>query len=276
MWRASVQDRRGPGCADARDGSLPNAAVQGVPIGTPVGLVIPAWNEAGSISGVLSEVPPGAVDLVFVVCRGGEDTTATIARAHGARTLWQLTPGYGAACWQGAHAAAAVGARTIVFLDGDYSDPPADLPRILAPLLAGTADLVLGYRKLDTYPHVLPLHARFGNRLVLGILHILLGRRLRDLPSFKAIRWDCLERLEMSEMTYGWTTELIVKAVRARLRILEVPVRYRPRLAGKSKISGTVRGTLGAGWKLCSCAVRYARWTPHNPESTHGLQGLAR
>jgi glycosyltransferase involved in cell wall biosynthesis len=260
----------------ARDGSLPSAAVQGLPIGTPVALVIPAWNEAGSISGVLSEVPSGAVDRIVVVCRGSEDATATVARAHGAWTLRQVTPGYGAACWQGARAAAAAGARTIVFLDGDYSDPPADLPRVLAPVLAGTADLVLGSRELESLPHVLPLHARLGNRLVLGILHILLGCRLRDLPSFKAIRWDCLERLEMSEMTYGWTTELIVKAVRARLRIVEVPVRYRPRLVGKSKVSGTVRGTFGAGWKLCSCAVRYARWTPHNRESTLGLEGLGR
>jgi glycosyltransferase involved in cell wall biosynthesis len=241
-----------------------------------VALVIPAWNEAGSIAAVLSEVPSGAVDRIFVVCRGSEDATADIARAHGAWTLPQQSPGYGAACWQGARAAAVAGSRAIVFLDGDYSDPPADLPRVLAPLLAGTADLVLGYRDVDTHPHVLPLHARLGNRVVLGIVHILLGRRLRDLPSFKAIRLDCLERLEMSEMTYGWTVELIVKAVRARLRVAEVPVRYRRRLAGKSKVSGTVRGTLGAGWKLCSCAVRYARWTPHHRESTQRLESLAR
>jgi hypothetical protein len=98
-------------------------------------------------------------------------------------------------------------------------------------------------------------------------MRLTLGRRVRDLPSFKAIRLDCLARLQMSEMTYGWTTELIVKAIRARLRIEEVPIQYRPRLAGESKVSGTVRGTLGAAWKLGSCALRYSRWAPPSPDA---------
>lgn len=227
-----------------------------------IALVIPAWNEAESIGAVLSEVPPDAVDRVFVVTGDSTDGTDEIATGLGAAALPQAQPGYGAACWAGVLAAEQAGAEIVVFLDGDYADPPAELPRVLAPLLTGQAEVVLGPRDLARHPEAQRLHARFGNWLVLTMLSLLLRRRLRDLPSFKAIRMDCLRRLAMSEMTYGWTTEFVVKAVRAGLRIVEVPVGYRPRLAGQSKVSGTVRGTVGAAWKLCTCALRYARWRP--------------
>jgi hypothetical protein len=230
-----------------------------------VALVIPAWNEAGSIGAVLAEVPPGVADCVFVVAGESTDGTAEIARAHGALVLGQDRPGYGAACWAGARAAAAAGARIVVFLDGDYSDPPAELHRILAPLLEGRADLVFGRREAPGGRHPLPLHARLGNSLVLALLGLLVGRRLRDLPSFKAMWVEQLMTLGMSEMTYGWTTELVVKSIRAGWRIEEVPVPYRSRLAGHSKVSGTVRGSLGAAWKLLSCALRYAHWSPGPP-----------
>ena len=116
---------------------------------TSVAVVIPAWDEAESIGAVLSEIPPGLASSVFVICGGGEDATYGVAAAHGARALRQLTPGYGAACWLGAGAAAFAGAQIIAFLDGDYSDPPGDLPRVLAPILAGEADLVLGCRDMS-------------------------------------------------------------------------------------------------------------------------------
>jgi glycosyltransferase involved in cell wall biosynthesis len=234
-----------------------------------VALVIPAWNEADSIGAVLTEVPRATARDIFVVCGGPDDATTAVAAAHGAQPLLQVTPGYGAACWLGARAAMAAGAEIVAFMDGDYSDPPTALHTILAPLLAGRADLVLGWRNMAIHPRALPVHARLGNRLVLELVRLTLGRRVRDLPSFKAIRLDCLARLQMSEMTYGWTTELVVKAIRAQLCIEEVPIQYRPRLAGKSKVSGTVRGTLGAAWKLGACAVRYSRWTPPS-------RGLAR
>ena len=227
-----------------------------------VAVVIPAWNEAEAIGGVLSEVPPEAVRWVFVVTGASTDTTAEIAAAHGARPLAQDRPGYGAACWAGARAAVEEGAAVVAFLDGDYSDPPADLPRLLAPILDGSADLTLGCREMDSHPHALPLHARLGNRLVLLALRLLVGRTVTDLPSFKAIRLSRLTQLRMQEMTYGWTVELIVKSLRAGLRVAEVPVAYRPRRGGRSKVSGTVRGTAGAAWKLTTCAVRYARWSP--------------
>ncbi len=235
-----------------------------------VALVVPAWNEEDSIGAVLSEVPGESVDFVFVVTGDSTDRTAEVATAFGAQIVPQSTPGYGAACWAGVRAAQGAGARIVVFLDGDYSDPPAALPQILAPLVSGQADLVLGCRDLTNHPKALPLHARIGNWLVLTALRLLLGRRLGDLPSFKAIGLTRLEQLEMREMTYGWTVELVVKAVRARLRIVEIPVSYRPRLAGKSKVSGTVRGTIGAAWHLCACAVRYARWSPPTRSAAPG------
>jgi glycosyltransferase involved in cell wall biosynthesis len=228
-----------------------------------VALVIPAWNEAESIAAVLAEVPPGLVDDVFVVVGGPKDPTAAIAAGLGARPLVQAEPGYGAACWTGARAALEAGAEVVAFLDGDYSDPPGELGRLLAPVLADEADLVLGCREpFADAPAALPLHARLGNRLVLALLAPLLGRRLRDLPSYKVIRADCLRRLELGERTYGWTVEMLVKAVRAGLRLREERVRYRPRLGGRSKVSGTWRGTFGAGSKLVSCALAYARWQP--------------
>ena len=228
----------------------------------PAALVIPAWNEAETIGAVLDEVPRGVVRWIFVVAGASTDATAAIAAARGACVLGQARPGYGAACLAGAAAAERAGAAIIAFLDGDYSDPPAELPRVLAPLLQGTADLVLGCRDLAAHPAALPLHARAGNRLVLLALHGLLGQRLHDLPSFKAIRLEALRCLELREMTYGWTVELVVKAVRAQLRIVEMPVAYRPRLAGRSKVSGTLRGSVGAAWKLISCALHYACWSP--------------
>jgi hypothetical protein len=226
--------------------------------------VVPAWNEAETIGAVLADVPPDAVDWVFVVAGESTDGTAEVARAHGATALGQERPGYGAACRAGARAAAAAGAEVVAFLDGDYSDPPSDLPRVLAPVLDGRADLVLGWRRPDSDagPHPLAFHARLGNRVVLAALWLLLGRRLHDLPSCKAIRRPSLEALELQEMTYGWTTELVVKALRAGLRVVEVPVAYRPRLAGRSKVSGTLRGSAGAAWKLITCTVRYAAWSP--------------
>jgi glycosyltransferase involved in cell wall biosynthesis len=175
-----------------------------------VALVVPAWNEAGSIGAVLAGVPPGTVDWIFVVAGDSTDDTAAIARANGATVLGQDRPGYGAACWAGLAAAGAAGADIVAFMDGDYSDPPAELPRVLAPVLEGRADLALGWRRAAGGGSPLPLHARFGNRLVVGLLHRLLGRRLHDLPSCKAIRRRSLEALAMREMTYGWTTELVV------------------------------------------------------------------
>jgi glycosyltransferase involved in cell wall biosynthesis len=229
---------------------------------TGVTLVIPAWNEAEAIGAVLDEVPRTVVDQILVVVGSPTDATADVARSHGARALVQPVPGYGAACWAGAEIALAEGAQVVAFIDGDYADPPAELPRLLAPLCAGRADLVLGCRDLRRFPNALPAHARLGNQLVVGLLRLLLGARFGDLPSFKAVRADALRALGMREMTYGWTVEMLVKAARARLRIEEIAIEYRPRLGGQSKVAGNLLGSLRAAATLLACAVVYVTWRP--------------
>jgi glycosyltransferase involved in cell wall biosynthesis len=221
--------------------------------------IVPVWNEAEVIGRVLDEVPRDVVDRVVVVDGGSTDGTGELAARHGAEVVQQRRRGYGAACAEGARAA---GEGVLVFFDGDYSDPPAETGRVVGPILRCEADLVLGCRDFRRAPEALPIHARLGNRAVARLIGLLTGRRLADLPSFKAIRSDRLVRLEMREMTYGWTTEMIVKAARAGFRIEQVRVGYRPRGGGRSKVSGTVRGTIGAGYKLVTTAVRYARWRP--------------
>jgi glycosyltransferase involved in cell wall biosynthesis len=228
-----------------------------------VALVIPAWNEPDAIGAVLEEVPAGSVHQVLVVVGSADDPTAIVAAAHGARAVIPFRPGYGAACWAGARVAMGDGAQVIAFLDGDYSDPPAALPRLLAPVLAGRADLVLGRRDLSQHPNALPVHARLGNRLVLAVLAAS-GARCGDLPSFKVIRADQLRQLDMHEMTYGWTVEMLVKANRAGLRVHEEAVVYRPRLGGRSKVAGSLSGSLGAAARLFGCAIAYHDWRPVN------------
>jgi glycosyltransferase involved in cell wall biosynthesis len=221
--------------------------------------IVPVWNEVEVIGRVLDEIPREVVDRVVVVDGGSADGTREVAEQHGAVVIRQRGRGYGAACAEGA---AAAGEGVLVFFDGDYSDPPADTPRVVGPILRGEADLVLGCRHFRDTPGALPRHARLGNRAVAWLIGLLTGVRLADLPSFKAIRSDRLAALDMREMTYGWTTEMIVKSVRAGLRIEQVRVGYRARGGGRSKVSGTVRGTIGAGYKLVTTAVRYARWQP--------------
>jgi glycosyltransferase involved in cell wall biosynthesis len=229
-----------------------------MPARARVALVIPAWTDSEAIGAVLEEIPPDTVDQVVVVVGGESDPTAPVAAQHGAQVLVQRQAGYGAACGTGAEAAIARGATIVAFLDGDHADPPAELVRVLAPLLNGEADLVLGCRDVRRFPAALPMHARLGNRLVLLLLRLLIGARFTDLPSFKAIDAEALHRLAMREMTYGWTVEMLAKSARAGLRIQEVDIEYRPRLGGRSKVAGSVGGSLRAATRLLGCAVTYA------------------
>jgi glycosyltransferase involved in cell wall biosynthesis len=229
-----------------------------VPDRTGITLVIPAWNEAEAIGAVLDEVPPALFDEVLVVVGSDTDPTARVAASAGARVLVQAAPGYGAACWTGAQWSLAHDADVIAFLDGDYADPPAALPRILSPIQYGRADLVLGCRDLRRYPQALPPHARLGNALVCGLMRVLLHTDFRDLPSCKAIRARALHQLGMREMTYGWTVEMLAKSARAHLSIEQVLIEYRPRRGGRSKVGGDLRGSLRAAYKLLGCALTYA------------------
>jgi glycosyltransferase involved in cell wall biosynthesis len=217
-----------------------------------VAVIIPVWNEREAIGRVLAELPAGVADEVLVVDGGSTDGTQEAALAAGATVLPQEGRGYGAACLTGARAA---NADALVFLDGDYSDPPAQIERVLAPLRAGRADLVLGSRERGRMAAgALPPHARFGNRVAVLLLRALYGLPVTDLPSYKAIRRDDLLALGIRDLHYGWTAELIARAARRRLRVREVPIDYRVRL-GESKVSGTLRGSVKAGYAILRAVI---------------------
>lgn len=233
---------------------------------TGVCLIIPVYNEVANIGLVLQEVanlePDPAYRLeVLVVDGGSKDGTVEVARQAGARVVPQRGRGYGAACYTGFEEA--VAAQILVFLDGDYSDPPAAIPALLTKMLAEEADLALGSRTLGKFEHgALPLHARLGNKLVVWMINRLYAAHYTDLPSFKAIRRETLASLQMQELTYGWTTEMLVKAARAGCKSIEIPLNYRRRSGGQSKVSGNLRGSVKAAYYLLKTALRYVRWSP--------------
>jgi glycosyltransferase involved in cell wall biosynthesis len=221
-------------------------------------VIIPALNEAGNIYRLVLEVLAAAPVQVIVVDNGSTDATAEEARAAGAQVVYEGKRGYGYACAAGV--AAAEGADILAFLDGDYSFLPGELPTVLAPVLAGEADLVLGSRyRGHIAPGAMPPQQRFGNWLVARLMKGLYGLPLTDLGPYRAIRYPLLISLNMQEMTFGWPTEMIVKAARQQARIIEVPVSFHNRRAGRSKVSGTLRGTVLAGWFILGVTLRYAK-----------------
>ncbi len=227
--------------------------------------VIPALNEEAVIGAVVRALPRDLLDDVIVVDNGSTDETATIAWEAGAIVATEPERGYGAACAAGVALARRLGATVIVLLDGDASDVPTDLAAILAPVLAGEADFVMGSRARGTVERgALTPQQRFGNWLAARILRRY-GLRITDLGPFRAIRADALAALEMRERTYGWSTEMLVKAARAGLRVHEVPVSYRRRGGGRSKVGGTISGSIRAAVVILQTAYRYAGWNPNPP-----------
>jgi hypothetical protein len=225
-----------------------------------VAVVIPALDEERALPGVLAAIPRMGggwrVDPVVVVDNGSTDRTAAAARAGGARVITETRRGYGAACLAGLAALGTDPPEIVVFMDADRSDDPAQLGDLLAPIVTGGADLVIGSRVLgECEPGALSLPQRFGNRLASALLGMLFGLRATDLGPFRAVRWPALVSLAMRDRDYGWTVEMQARAARAGLRVVEVPVRYRRRV-GRSKISGTLRGVLGAGWKILFTLAR--------------------
>ncbi len=222
-------------------------------------IIIPARNEEIPLPGVIAEIPAMAAGMVIVVDNGSTDRTSEVARDAGAVVVSQDRPGYGFACAAGVGAAADRAAEVLVFLDGDGSFDPGQILDLVSPIETGQADLVLGSRSTGGMESgAMPPHARFGNWLVAGLMRLLYGLRVTDLGPYRAIRADLLARLGMEEMTYGWPTEMMVKAARCGARVVEVPVRYRARRGGRSKVSGTVRGTLLATYAILFVTLRHA------------------
>lgn len=220
-----------------------------------VSVVIPTHNEAQAIGRVLADLPSDLVTEVIVVDSNSTDGTPDVARRMGAKVIEEPRRGYGRACLTGL--ANTKNPDVIVFLDGDYSDRPSELPIILAPIIDGRADITLGSRcNGKSNPGALLWHQSFGNRLAAGLIRRLYGVNLTDLGPFRAGRADVLSALALEETTYGWAVEMILKGAIAGVRIVEVPVSYYPRI-GKSKISGTLKGTVGAAWFILSLIVRY-------------------
>ena len=219
-----------------------------------VSVIIPTHNEALSIERVLADLPSDLVTEVIVVDSNSNDGTPEIAARMGARVIHEPRRGYGQACLTGL--AAANSPDVVVFLDGDYSDRPSELPILLAPITEGRADITLGSRLQGQRSGALPWHQAFGNRLATSLIRLLYGLEISDLGPFRAGRADVLRALALEETTYGWAVEMILKGALAGYRVVEVPVSYYPRI-GKSKISGTLKGTVGAGWFILSLIVRY-------------------
>jgi glycosyltransferase involved in cell wall biosynthesis len=226
-----------------------------------VWVIIPALNEEKSLPRVLSDLP--TVGRTIVVDNGSTDGTAKEASDAGAYVVREPRRGYGAACLRGlaeiepAIAAGEPAPQIIVFLDGDYSDHPERLPELVSPILAGEADFVLGSRLLgQREAGAMPPQSVWGNRLACFLMRLLIGARYTDLGPFRAINYQMLKSLGMADQNFGWTVEMQIKAARAGLRTVEIPIPYRCRI-GQSKISGTVVGTIKAGYKILFVIAKY-------------------
>jgi glycosyltransferase involved in cell wall biosynthesis len=224
-----------------------------------VAMVIPALDEEAALPAVIAAIPRAGdgwrVGAVVVVDNGSRDCTAEVARAAGATVISEPRRGYGAACLAGLAHLDRSPPAIVAFLDGDGSDDPGQLPDLLAPVLAGRAALVIGSRVEGAERGALTPVQRFGNRLAVALLGLLYRARATDLGPFRAVRWDALRALGMRDRGFGWTVEMQARAARAGLAVTEVPVRYRRRI-GRSKISGTLPGAWGAGWKILFTIAR--------------------
>ena len=227
-------------------------------------VIIPALDEEKSIPKVLAEIPMDLIAEVFVVDNGSRDRTAEVARQAGATVLYEPRAGYGQACLTGIAALAQNPPDVVVFVDGDYSDRPSEMTALVEPILDGTADFVIGSRILgEREPGALALQARWGNWLATWMIRILYNTTFTDLGPFRAIRYDTLKSLNMCDRDYGWTAEMQAKAARAGVRTKEVPVSYHRRI-GRSKITGTVKGTVLAGWKIITTILKFRFTRPPN------------
>lgn len=220
-----------------------------------VATLIPAHDEEQALPYVLAELPRRPGMRIVVVDNASTDATARIAAAAGAEVVHEARRGYGSACQAGIRHLAADPPEVVVVLDADHSDDPADLEALLEPIRAGRADLVCGNRIGLAEPGALGPHVRWGNALATGLIRLLFGHRYADMGPFRAVTWEALQLMRLRDPAYGWNAEMQVRALQEGLRVVEVPVRYRAR-KGRSKISGTLRGTFGAGAGILGMIVR--------------------
>jgi glycosyltransferase involved in cell wall biosynthesis len=224
-----------------------------------IDVIIPAFNEEKSIGAVLDDIPKALVRDIIVCNNNSKDNTGAVALAHGATVVFQPLQGYGNACLKGMEyiARKEVKPNIVVFLDADYSDHPEEMLKLIAPITEGVADLVIGSRALGNREQgsMTPQQV-FGNWLATLLIRLFFNYRFTDLGPFRAIRYDKLLNIHMIDKNYGWTVEMQVKAAKHRLRCTEVPVTYRRRI-GVSKVSGTVKGTIMAGYKIILTIFKY-------------------
>jgi glycosyltransferase involved in cell wall biosynthesis len=224
-----------------------------------IAIVIPALNEEAALQRLLAELPDDFARWIIVVDNGSTDRTPVVASSAGAIVASEPTRGYGRACFKGFNTAVEMGAEIVIFMDGDGSDDPADLSSMLTPLQEGRADFVIGSRVSErSEAGAIPPQARLGNWLVSRMIQLLYRMQIHDVGSFRAIRCSTLQNLHMREMTFGWPVEMLVKAARARYRIIELPIHYRRRSHGRSKVAGTLVGSIKAAYYMLSTTLRYA------------------
>ncbi|WP_455369444.1 glycosyltransferase family 2 protein [[Eubacterium] cellulosolvens] len=221
-------------------------------------LIIPALNESSAIGKVIDDIPKELVEKIIVVDNGSADNTSNVAKTHGAIVILESRRGYGNACLAGISFLEKLPPEIVVFIDGDYSSDPKEIDKVLMPIIKDEADLAIGCRASSKMEKgSMPLHARLGNWFALNLIKIIYKHSFSDLGPFRAIKWENLKNLKMKSPTYGWTVEMMVKALRKKMRIAEVEVSYRKRI-GKSKISGTVTGTMKAGYNIVATIIRHS------------------
>jgi len=220
-------------------------------------VIIPAYNEEQAIGKVISDIPRDIVQNIVVVNNNSSDRTASVAEEAGAIVLHEKRKGYGWACLKGIRECKALKTDLIVFMDGDYSDYPEEIPKVIAPIIEKDLDMVIGSRvKGNREKGSLTPQQIFGNWLATKLIRLFYGGVFTDLGPFRAIKLEALEKLQMSDKTYGWTIEMQIKAVKKKLKYCEVAVNYKKRI-GVSKVSGTVKGTVLAGIKIIFAVFKY-------------------
>ena len=222
-------------------------------------VIIPAFNEQNAVGLVIDEIPKELVSEIIVVDNGSTDDTFQQAKSRGATVLREPARGYGNACLKGmAHIASSPTLPDIVvFLDGDHSDYPEQIRELISPIIDNKADMVIGSRALGTKERgSMTPQQLFGNWLATSLIRIFYKVKYTDLGPFRAIRYDSLLTIDMQDRTYGWTVEMQLKAAKLNLRVMDIPVNYRQRI-GVSKVSGTLKGTIGAGYKIIYTIFKY-------------------